>query len=253
MAEKHLGPVFDIHGGGIDLVFPHHENEIAQSRCAHGTPVMARTWLHNGYLQVEGEKMSKSLGNFITIHELLAHWKGYAWPGEALRFNMLRTHYRQPLDWTFHSLDESHKILWDWYGALDGVRPTKRVPAQIVDALRDDLNVPQAITELHKLRADGDNAEMLAALRFLGFSGDRRHIARVAGAVGRASGNATVVGVRSSNEIDELIAARLAARRSKDFKEADRLRDKLSEMGVVLKDSKDPKTGEPLTTWEAAR
>ena len=95
MAEKHLGPEFDIHGGGIDLVFPHHENEIAQSRCAHKTPVMARYWLHNGFLQVEGEKMSKSLGNFITIHDLLKEW-----PGEVVRFNMLRTHYRQPIDWT---------------------------------------------------------------------------------------------------------------------------------------------------------
>ena len=95
MAEKHLGDEFDIHGGGIDLVFPHHENEIAQSRCAHDTPLMARFWLHNGFLQVEGEKMSKSLGNFITIHDLLQDW-----PGEVIRFNMLRTHYRQPIDWT---------------------------------------------------------------------------------------------------------------------------------------------------------
>ena len=106
MAEKHLGPVFDIHGGGIDLVFPHHENEIAQSRCAHGTPVMARYWLHNGFLQVEGEKMSKSLGNFITIHDLLKDW-----PGEVVRFNMLRTHYRQPIDWTMKGLEESQATL----------------------------------------------------------------------------------------------------------------------------------------------
>ena len=100
MAEKHLGQVFDIHGGGIDLVFPHHENEIAQSRCAHGTSVMANVWMHNGFLQVEGEKMSKSLGNFVTIRELLERIGGRRWPGEVLiRFAMLATHYRQPIDW----------------------------------------------------------------------------------------------------------------------------------------------------------
>ena len=120
MSWKHLGKTFDIHGGGIDLVFPHHENEIAQSRCAFHTPVMANYWLHNGFLQVEGEKMAKSLGNFVTIHELLTGWQGYAWPGEALRFNMLRTHYRQPLDWTLVGLDEAHKTLWEWYGDLKG-------------------------------------------------------------------------------------------------------------------------------------
>ena len=109
MAAKHLGDVFDIHGGGIDLVFPHHENEIAQSRCGHGTDVMARFWLHNGFLQVEGEKMSKSLGNFITIHDLLRDW-----PGEVMRFNMLRTHYRQPIDWTHKGLEESQTTLERW-------------------------------------------------------------------------------------------------------------------------------------------
>src|SRR5690242_4465785 len=101
---------FDIHGGGIDLVFPHHENEIAQSRCAFHTPVMANFWMHNGFLQVEGEKMSKSLGNFFTIHDLLKDW-----PGEVLRLNMLRTHYRQPLDWTVKGLEESSTILDSWY------------------------------------------------------------------------------------------------------------------------------------------
>ena len=112
MAGKHLGDVFDIHGGGIDLTFPHHENEIAQSRCAHGTDVMARVWMHNGFLQVEGEKMSKSLGNFITIRHLLDE----GWPGEVLRFNMLRTHYRQPIDWTKKSLEADLRLyLTSWY------------------------------------------------------------------------------------------------------------------------------------------
>ena len=106
MSWKHLGETFDIHGGGIDLVFPHHENEIAQTRCAFHSGVMANYWMHNGFLQVEGEKMAKSAGNFVTIRELLTNWEGYGWPGEALRFNMLRTQYRQPIDWTVKSLDE---------------------------------------------------------------------------------------------------------------------------------------------------
>ncbi len=114
--QKHLGEVFDIHGGGIDLVFPHHENEIAQSRCAHGTDVMARYWLHNGFLQVEGEKMSKSLGNFITIHDLLKDWSG-----EVVRFNMLRTHYRQPIDWTRKGLEESRATLDRWAEIYDSL------------------------------------------------------------------------------------------------------------------------------------
>mgnify|MGYP003693897475 CR=1 FL=1 len=156
MAWKHLGETFDIHGGGIDLVFPHHENEIAQSRCAFHTPVMANYWMHNGFLQVEGEKMAKSAGNFFTIRELLADW-----PGEVLRLNMLRTHYRQPLDWTIRGLQENSKILDEWY-ALSAVTSRKRIIPDggenrklhppVLDALCDDLNTPKAITELHQLR-----------------------------------------------------------------------------------------------------
>ncbi|MGH6801293.1 MAG: cysteine--tRNA ligase, partial [Methylocella sp.] len=110
MAEAHLGQIFDIHGGGIDLVFPHHENEIAQSRCAFHTPIMAQVWMHNGFLQVEGEKMAKSAGNFVTVHELLLDW-----PGEAIRLNMLMTHYRQPLNWTEAGLREAKRMLDHWY------------------------------------------------------------------------------------------------------------------------------------------
>ena len=156
MAWQHLGETFDIHGGGIDLVFPHHENEIAQSRCAFHTPVMANYWLHNGFLQVEGEKMAKSAGNFFTIRELLADW-----PGEVLRLNMLRTHYRQPMDWTIRGLQENSKILDEWY-ALSAVTSRKRIIPDggenrklhppVLDALCDDLNTPKVITELHQLR-----------------------------------------------------------------------------------------------------
>jgi cysteinyl-tRNA synthetase len=243
MSATLLGETFDIHGGGIDLVFPHHENEIAQSRCAFGTPVMAQVWMHNGFLQVEGEKMAKSLGNFVTVHELLTGWQGYAWPGEALRFNMLRTHYRQPLDWTLASLDEAHKTLWEWYGDLEGHAPTKGVPGPVLDALTDDLNTPKAIAELHKLHSAGHWDHLRAALDFLGFSGDRNQIERVKLDETKAA----------QADVDALIEARHAARAAKNFKEADRIRDELAAMGITLKDAKDPETGELVTTWEVAR
>jgi cysteinyl-tRNA synthetase len=245
MAAAHLGQTFDIHGGGIDLVFPHHENEIAQSRCANRTPIMAQIWMHNGFLQVEGEKMAKSLGNFVTVHELLTGWHGYAWPGEALRFNMLRTHYRQPLDWTLASLDEAHKTLWEWYGDLEGKEAGGKLPGPFLDALMDDLNTPKAITELHKLHGAGRWGELRAALRFLGFSGERAKIERVkVEDAGKTLGAA---------QVDALIDARNAARAAKNFGEADRIRDELAAMGIELKDARDPKTGELVTTWEVAR
>jgi cysteinyl-tRNA synthetase len=248
MSAAHLGEVFDIHGGGIDLVFPHHENEIAQSRCAFHTKVMANYWLHNGFLQVEGEKMAKSLGNFVTIHELLTGWQGYAWPGEALRFNMLRTHYRQPLDWTLIGLDEAHKTLWQWYGDLEGKGvASPGVPGHVLDALSDDLNTPKAIAEMHKLHSAGKWPELRSALAFLGFSGDRAKIERVRRL------DAEVAPVADSGRVAVLVEARSAARKAKDFKEADRIRDELAAMGIELKDAKDPNTGELVTTWEVAR
>jgi cysteinyl-tRNA synthetase len=255
MAWKHLGETFDIHGGGIDLVFPHHENEIAQSRCAFHTNVMANYWMHNGFLQVEGEKMSKSLGNFVTIRELLENWQGHPWPGEALRFNMLRTHYRQPIDWTLNGLDESHKILWDWSNKAEGAKPSANVPSGIIEALSDDLNTPAAISDLHKLFRMEKYEELRAALNFLGFSGSRAALVRhyvLKGEGGEykiSGGEATlsVVHKLDSTEIERLVSARNAARKAKDFKESDRIRDELAAMGVVLKDSKDG------TTWEIAR
>ncbi len=141
---------FDIHGGGIDLVFPHHENEIAQSCCAFDIARMANVWMHNGFLQVESEKMSKSLGNFFTINDLLKDW-----PGEVLRFNMLRTHYRQPIDWTERGLEESAKTLDRWYGLLR-CRPALRgFSTPGLEALADDLNTPKMIAELHRARRAG--------------------------------------------------------------------------------------------------
>src|ERR1700754_719470 len=162
MSWKHLGETFDIHGGGIDLVFPHHENEIAQSRCAFHTPVMANTWMHNGFLQVEGEKMSKSLGNFITIRELLADW-----PGDVIRVAMLGTHYRQPVNWTLKNLEEAERALGAWFDAADdGSGPPA---AAVIEALADDLNTPKAIAEMHALRNSDDRAGLGSALQFFGF------------------------------------------------------------------------------------
>jgi cysteinyl-tRNA synthetase len=258
MAWKHLGETFDIHGGGIDLVFPHHENEIAQSRCAFHTGVMANYWMHNGFLQVEGEKMSKSLGNFVTIRELLEKWHGYSWPGEALRFNMFRTHYRQPIDWTFEGLDESHKILWDWYGYVAGVEDVTEVPEGVVEALSDDLSTPALITELHQLRRKNEAQKLRSALKFLGFSGDLKNIQRqaIGNRIHAPSMNISTTrhtpailaeGEADRKFIEELITARNVARKAKNFKESDRIRDELAAMGVVLKDSKDG------TTWEIAR
>jgi cysteinyl-tRNA synthetase len=276
MSWKHLGETFDIHGGGIDLVFPHHENEIAQSRCAFHTGVMANYWMHNGFLQVEGEKMSKSLGNFVTIRELLEGWHGYAWPGAALRFNMLKTHYRQPIDWTFESLDESHRTLSDWYRDLGNVQDGGEVPSEFFESLFDDLNTPAAITSLHALRKSGNLPALHSALQFLGFrlakpnqqlpftqdnSFDsaaiqiiheirRRQVAAIAQ---DTTFSDTPLPLRqatsppSDEEIKRLIESRSQARKAKNFAESDRIRDELAAMGVVLKDSKDG------TTWEIAR
>ncbi len=146
MAAAYLGDVFDIHGGGIDLIFPHHENEIAQSRCAHGTATMANYWMHNEFVQIEDTKMSKSLGNFVTIRDLLADW-----PGEVLRLNMLKAHYRSPMDWTVRGLEESTKTLDDWYKVGADVQDGEPSNA-VIDALCDDLNTPQMIASLHGLR-----------------------------------------------------------------------------------------------------
>jgi len=239
MSWKHLGETFDIHGGGIDLVFPHHENEIAQSRCAFHTPVMANYWMHNGFLQVEGEKMSKSLGNFVTIHELLKDW-----PGEVMRFQMLQTHYRQPIDWT-RKQTEAATVSLDSFRHFTTTADSEngRVSSAVIKTLEDDLNTPLAIVELHKLLDDARDGSWQAACdlkttcAFLGFElktslqGVLRH---QHGAIDEA-------------KIKSLIQDRSAARARKDWKESDRIRDELAKMGVVLKDSKDG------TTWEIAR
>jgi cysteinyl-tRNA synthetase len=233
MSWKHLGEVFDIHGGGIDLVFPHHENEIAQTRCAFGHEVMANYWMHNGFLQVEGEKMSKSLGNFVTIHELLhtENFGGRKWPGEVLRLAMLRTHYRQPIDFTVKALEEAEASLRKWSAQAGDVRPAS---GEFLSALCDDLNTPLALASLHEL----EPASLAGALELLGV--DLRSYARWVEGETRMAVDV--------EHVSALIAARLAARAAKNWAESDRLRDELAAMGVALKDNKDG-----TTTWEVKR
>ena len=238
MAWKHLGEIFDIHGGGIDLVFPHHENEIAQSRCAFHTPMMANFWMHNGFLQVEGEKMSKSLGNFVTIHELLKDW-----PGEAVRFTMLQTHYRQPINWTVAGLRESQKNLDHWYDLTADVQPGY-LCADVLAGLLDDLNTPMAFAALHDLRSEAAKGAKPAAASL-------KASAQLIGLLQLPTSEWTSFRP-SSLSIDEkriasLIEARTVARAAKNFEESDRIRDELAAMGVILKDSKEG------TTWELAR
>jgi cysteinyl-tRNA synthetase len=163
MSWKYLGEIFDIHGGGIDLVFPHHEDEIAQSRCAFHTPVMANYWLHNGFLQVEGAKMAKSAGNFVTIRELLDRL-----PGDVLRLQMLMTHYRQPVDWTDRSSQLAMNELEDWSDALHGVYKFKNPhsPVEVMEALADDLNTPNAIAVLRELHVEAKGGGLEKQLIF---------------------------------------------------------------------------------------
>jgi cysteinyl-tRNA synthetase len=254
MSWKHLGETFDIHGGGIDLVFPHHENEIAQSCCAFNREVMATYWMHNGFLQVEGEKMSKSVGNFVTIHELLRTdaFGGRKWPGEVLRLAMLRTHYRQPIDWTVKALEEAEKTLEKWRVAAGGAAKAIEHPP-FVEALSDDLNFSKAEVEMHALasvvesggvKADEGSFAGEAAQQALRFCLESLGL----GGILEPAWNAVVVDPSVAAKVEALIAARLAARAAKNWAESDRLRDEIAAMGVALKDNKDG-----TTTWEIKR
>ncbi|MER9755966.1 cysteine--tRNA ligase [Mesorhizobium sp. M0166] len=252
MSAAYLGEVFDIHGGGLDLIFPHHENEIAQSRCAHGTETMAKVWMHNGFLQVEGQKMSKSLGNFYSITELLETdtFGGRKWPGEVLRLAMLMTHYREPIDFSVRKLEEAENTLRKWKRAADLAPPTaKLVPADVIEALSDDLATYAAFQLLTQLAGDAvdfnagsgnaaaeDNdaaASLKASLLFLGFDVETAKV--------------------DEEAIAKAIAKRLALIAAKNWAEADRIRDELLAQGIQLKDGKDPVTGERVTTWEVKR
>jgi cysteinyl-tRNA synthetase len=235
MSERYLGEVFDIHGGGLDLIFPHHENEIAQSRCAHGTKVMANVWMHNGFLQVEGRKMSKSEGNFVTIYELLHTQKfgGRQWPGDVLRLAMLMTHYREPIDFSVKRLEEAERLLAKWPAAdAAGAEPD----ATVVRALADDLNTVAAIQALHTLAQSGDHATFAASAALLGVLPEMAEIDEAV-----------------AIEIDRRVKVRLELLKAKNFAEADKIRETLLAEGIQLKDGKDPATGERVTTWEVKR
>lgn len=238
MSAAHLGTVFDIHGGGVDLMFPHHENEIAQSRCAHGSETMARVWMHNGFLQVEGEKMSKSLGNFYTIRDLLAEW-----PGEVLRLTMLMTHYRQPLNWTEDGMREAKRVLDHWQDLTEGVAEGEPA-AEVIDAMSDDLNTPRAIAALHELRTAAAHGSREAAATLRASAG-LLGLLRVEANEWRAWRPETAV--IDEARVEKMIAARTEARKARNFSEADRIRDELAAMGVILKD------GPEGTSWEIGR
>lgn len=324
MSAAYLGEIFDIHGGGLDLIFPHHENEIAQSRCAHGTSAMANFWMHNEFVQVEGAKMSKSLGNFVTIRELLSDWRGRAWAGNVVRLAMLSSHYRTPIDWSVDRMTEAERELGVvanhfsnlWVNLFDS-DPTSfanwltevHAPLDAMfEGLADDLNTPVALAAIRSnyneiARNPTKAGQVLSALEFLGvvdrttlfLNGDPElrgvydpEAIRGMRLVGRAfqtsllnrqrtlpplvenvfrdanikvaygvGGRVTLTRdagdvARERNKIEELVAERAAARARKDFAESDRIRDKLAEMGIVLKDGKDA-DGKPITTWEVAR
>ena len=316
MGEALLGETFDIHGGGIDLMFPHHENEIAQSESAHLGHPLAKVWMHNGFLQVEGEKMSKSLGNFVTIRELLRGWKERAWPGAAVRWAMLQTHYRQPIDWTEKLLAESAVELQEILNVLRGRHRTK--PGNLVDldvvlrlvdnpqpspsviaALEDDLNFAEATLAIRALKKEGSENSIEEAVRNMAFLGvfkrddinffgnyhavgsdieDRVDALRLATDYQTARANGDVSFEKSrldeahqkhwkfveretfsivvTNEgdltsledvVQRLIDERSAAKKARDFKKADVIRDELLAKGIVLKD------GPTGTTWEVKR
>jgi len=315
---------FDIHGGGIDLVFPHHENEIAQSCCAFNAPRMASIWMHNGFLQVEGEKMSKSLGNFVTIRELLEteSFGGQRWTGPILRLAMLRTQYRQPIDWTADNLLGAKVTLAKWR-ACAAERTIKKSNVDLKLAfdrnLLDDLNTPGAMAVVDEAASSKNPSPdvryfVYESMKILGFAAPITPVKRAKNYIvklikildelpedyvssmvkrvdrgshysnGKMRPEAELLvsldllkalidtramssrldgadiaefslrsGVPNVRKIADLIAARLEARKAKNFAEADRIRNELDAMGIALKDAKDPATGEIVTTWEVKR
>jgi cysteinyl-tRNA synthetase len=242
MSYKHLGESFDIHGGGLDLIFPHHENEIAQSKCAHGPKTFAKYWMHNGYLMSEGEKMSKSLGNFYTVNDLLKEF-----PGEAIRLTLLKSHYRKPIDFSKAGLREAKIELDRFYNILRRHAAVNNIksdtPAGVISQLEDDLNTPGAISALHQCLNTLKNSEggqipsaksgLLAAGQLLGLLGqDPEDWFKW------QPGAAVGVGL-SDIDIDELIVERAKARANKDFSTSDRIRDQLTDNDIILEDTKD--------------
>ena len=222
MSFELLGDTFDIHGGGNDLMFPHHENEIAQSCCANGDDSFAKVWLHNEMLQVEGKKMSKSLGNFFTVRDLLEQGV----PGEVIRFVFLSTHYRKPMDWTDKKAKEAEATLRKWRALTAGIEPAANAAAAVVDVLSDDINTAGAIAGLHQLAASGDAAGLLASARLLGLLTDE------------ASEWSDGAGIDLTGYEARLAKVREQAMVSKDFAEVDRLKARFVDAGLEVRMSK---------------
>jgi len=229
MAYELLGESFDIHGGGNDLMFPHHENEIAQSTCAHPKGDFARYWMHNEMLQVEGKKMSKSLGNFFTVRDLLDQGV----PGEVIRFVFLSTHYGKPMDWTRKKVRDAKATLTKWYRQVAQAQDGGAPHVAVINAVMDDLNTHGALTEIHQLSHADDVVALRASLQFLGFMGSA-----VPDWASEQTADEAVAAV-----LDGIVADRRAARAAKDFAEADRLRAILDAAGVIVVDAPD------RTTW----
>ena len=239
MSAEYLGTEFDIHAGGLDLIFPHHENEIAQSTCAHGTSQMAAFWVHNGYVTVEGEKMSKSLGNFTTVEDALSQHKG-----EVIRLSLLSSHYRAPFDFSDAALRQARTVLDKLYRAAEGVDRSTLLAepsdfdATFIAALCDDLNTPLALTCLHRLAGEANKGDQNSALQLVSCA----QLLGLLGDEGWFSNHQTAKSDAAA--IEEAIEARNAARAARDFAEADRIRDELASRGVKLLDGPDG------TRWE---
>ena len=230
MIKKNFGETIDIHGGGQDLIFPHHENEIAQSKCAHGGRNLANYWLHNGYLTVSGEKMSKSQGNFVTVHDLLTEFIG---GGEDIRLCLLTAQYRQPVDFSRDGVIQAKKQLDKWYKITQGVEPTV-VSDAVLDALRDDLNTPKAIMALNQLsKNENRKGELLASAQLLGLL--ESTIEK------RLMGSLKI----NPEKIEDKILERTIAKMDKNWKRADEIRDELNKSGIKLLDRPDG-----TTAWE---
>ena len=222
MSKELLGDSFDIHGGGIDLAFPHHENELAQSLCANPEKSFAKYWLHNGMLTVEGNKMSKSLGNFVTVRQLLED--GFS--GDAIRLALISSHYRQPLDWTKKRLNECSDAIKRWKDLVLEKKETGIQSNEFLEAIYDDLNTPKAISVMHSLAKNGDYEGLLASLRFMGFLDTRN------------AENKPEIETEVKKLVETLIERRKKAKLDKNFELSDHLRDALSDAGIIIKDLK---------------
>lgn len=236
MAEKHLGLPFDIHGGGADLKFPHHENEIAQSCCAHGETAdlsaFSKVWVHNGFVTVEGEKMSKSLGNVMLVHDLIQ-----TYPGEALRLTLLSAHYRQPLDWSIEKIRQSKRVLDKFYIRLSQMSDlpfdeNAPIPADVMDALCDDLNTPAAMAALNGLLKDDNSPALKSALlkagKMLGILQNDPAVWLRGDDAGKSI---------SPEQVERLLQDRQTARENKDYQRSDEIRDQLADNGIIIEDS----------------